>query len=131
MGLITGGYILERHQAKEWADKCFPGEIKWGDQRNVHGPINNHLNKLYKPKDKKIHPICIFVPWGQDDVRICFPTIWKQGPNITRAKHGTFPESDFARARKKMLFEKLYEELPYLKDIPFMTIYDPWYTERP
>ncbi|KAF8839345.1 hypothetical protein BDN67DRAFT_1070126 [Paxillus ammoniavirescens] len=132
MGLITGGYILEHHQAKEWADKCFPDAIKWGDPNHVHRPINNHLNKLYNnPGDNKIYHRCIVVAWEQNDVRVCFPTAWKWGRSVTRAKHEPLPENDFARARKKMLFEQAYKELPYLEGIPFVTIYDPFYTEHP
>ncbi|KAF8839336.1 hypothetical protein BDN67DRAFT_970184 [Paxillus ammoniavirescens] len=132
MGLITGGYILEHHQVKEWADKRFPGAIKWGDPNHVHWPINNHLNKLYNdPEDVTIYQRCIFVPWEQNDVRVCFPAVWKRGRSVTRNKHEILPENDFARARKKELFEQVYEELPYLKEIPFVTVYDPFYTEGP
>ncbi|KIJ09188.1 hypothetical protein PAXINDRAFT_138920 [Paxillus involutus ATCC 200175] len=132
MGLITGGYILDRHQAKEWADKRFPDAIKWGDPRLVHVPINNYLNSLLNnPGDDRVYQRCIVVPWGQDSVRICFPTVWMRGRKITRAKHDPFPENDFALARKKVLFEEAYEALPHLKDLLFVTIYDPLYDESP
>ncbi|KIJ06458.1 hypothetical protein PAXINDRAFT_103361 [Paxillus involutus ATCC 200175] len=126
--LVIGGYILDLDQAKEWADKRFPDQnFQWRSRGTVDVPINRCLNDLFNNEgDQRKHDRCIVVPW-KDSVRVCFPTvsIW----NPPKGQHISFQENDTARSLKKVLFEKV-SNLTYLEEIPFVTIYDPYYTKR-
>ncbi|KIJ59942.1 hypothetical protein HYDPIDRAFT_43649 [Hydnomerulius pinastri MD-312] len=132
MGLVIGGYILELSRAKEWADKRWPGAIKWrSEECTVHSDIKRHLNSLYHPKEdgsvSDDYHRCLVIPW-QQDAWLFFPTAWRRDPSFTRQKHKVFRENDYARSLKADWFEPLYEELPHLKDIRFATSYDPFRT---
>ncbi|KIJ09191.1 hypothetical protein PAXINDRAFT_17713 [Paxillus involutus ATCC 200175] len=127
MKLVIGGYMLELDQAKEWADQRFPGKMRWRHRLLVDQPINAHLQYYFDPDGKqRKHDRCILVPWEQNSLRVCFPTIWTWNPPKEGKK--SFQEDDTARSIKKELFEfeQLSEKLEYLQDIPFVTIYDPF-----
>ncbi|KAF8839335.1 hypothetical protein BDN67DRAFT_970182 [Paxillus ammoniavirescens] len=129
MGLLVGGYILEVSQAREWANKRFP-DIKWSSSPYViHADIRNHLKLHYK--DPVEIERCSIIYWkeateGDKDTGIFFPVAWKFDSRATREKkHGRFRECEKALAIKKELFEPVEEDLPYLKDIRFVTVCDP------
>jgi len=125
MGLIAGGYILEFARAKEWADKRYPGAIKWRSEGptgcSIHIDINDHLNLLYGTDAYR----CIIISL-QGEAWLFFLTIWRRSPHFTRQTRKYFRENDYARSLKADWFEPLCEELPHLKDIRFVTVYDPF-----
>ncbi|KIJ09189.1 hypothetical protein PAXINDRAFT_102316 [Paxillus involutus ATCC 200175] len=134
MGLVIGGYILEVNQAKEWADKRFPNKIQWGVNNLVARDINIYLNDVYNPKkDTMMCDMCIVVLWERDGRRVCFPTVSYRRRSCTRRNHPTFQENENAISLKKEYFEDsedfAAEELTFLKEIPFVTIYDPFRSE--
>ncbi|KAF8839329.1 hypothetical protein BDN67DRAFT_1012379 [Paxillus ammoniavirescens] len=124
---LAGDYVLELSQAREWANRRFP-DIKWhSNEHLLHGDIRRRLNMHYK--DDFDLDRCLIISWEEGtecDAGVFFPVLWHYDRKATREKHKHFRECKSTLAVKKELFEPVEEDLPCIKDIRFVTIYDPY-----
>ncbi|KAF8839333.1 hypothetical protein BDN67DRAFT_970177 [Paxillus ammoniavirescens] len=127
MSLLAGDYVLELSQAREWANRRFP-DIEWHiNKQLLHRDIRCRLNMHYKGDFDLDRCLIIWWEEGKEcNAGIFFPVVWKYDRKATREKHRHFQESEQALAVKKELFEPVEEDLSYIKDIRFVTIYEPY-----
>ncbi|KIJ07888.1 hypothetical protein PAXINDRAFT_173212, partial [Paxillus involutus ATCC 200175] len=119
--------------AREWADAFFP-DMKWSTSEYLtHADIRGRLKVFYE--DYTELERCLVIWWresreGDGVPGIFFPTGWAEDFKFdtTRKKSLRFKENETALKVKKALFEPLMGKLSYLKDIHFVTIYDPYNT---
>ncbi|KIJ09718.1 hypothetical protein PAXINDRAFT_17215 [Paxillus involutus ATCC 200175] len=134
---LSGGYVLELSQAREWAEKFFSNNpLAWVDVRDIDLEMNiqSHLNAFYRDNDKCVRCLCIW--WeesqeGDEDTGIFFPVAWAECEYGTRDNHHHFDEGSEALAVKKQLFEAVGEQLSYsVESIRFVTIFEPYETHE-
>ncbi|KAF9237717.1 hypothetical protein BU15DRAFT_62921 [Melanogaster broomeanus] len=114
---LTGGYILDPADAKTWAQRRFP-EIEFDHDWFIPNCINRHF-RAHQPDIW-----CISVEY-EGRVMAYFVTCGIDHATI-RHRPQRFREDRFGAAWKEKLFGGLEEELSFLKDVRFVTIFDPF-----